>query len=75
LIGVGLLMGEHRSLLRRKDPKAQEKLPFWKMGITWNLVPLAGFICGVSWAVIALNAVEIQPGSDAACCCGEKNAE
>jgi hypothetical protein len=57
-IGVALLMGEHRSLMRRRDPNAQAKMPRWKMGITWNLIPLAGFIVGVMWAVAALNAIE-----------------
>jgi hypothetical protein len=63
-VGIALLLGEHRSLLRRKDPQAQQKLPIWKMGITWNLVPLALFIVGVVLSVSALNSIEIEKPVD-----------
>ena len=61
LIGVALLMGEHRSLLRKADPNAQAKLPRWKMGITWNLVPLFTFVVGVIASVVALIHVDFEP--------------
>jgi hypothetical protein len=61
LIGVGLLMGEHRSLMRRKDPRAQATMPVWKMAITWNLIPLVGFMFGVILSLIALNGIEFDP--------------
>jgi len=52
-----LLMGEHRSILRRRDKDAQSKLPFWKMGITWNCLILGIFVAGVIASVIALRGI------------------
>lgn len=59
-VGIALLFGEHRSLLRRNNPKAQDDLPWWKLGITWNLVPLGLFVLGVVLSVIALNKIEVK---------------
>jgi hypothetical protein len=66
VVGLGLLMGEHRSLLRNKDSCAQKKMPWYKMGITWNIFALLWLIVGIGAAVYGLNGVvlpadECQP--------------
>ena len=59
IVGGGLLMGEHRSLLRRRDANAQAKLPFYKTGTFWNLLALLWFIAGALTAIWSLNGVEL----------------
>lgn len=63
-VGLGLLMGEHRSLCRRKDPNFQHSIPVYKMGITWNLIPLVLFACGIWSAVQGLNGISLPADKD-----------
>lgn len=63
VVGLALLMGEHRSLLRKSSPDAQGNMRWYKMGITWNLFALFWLVSGISAAIHALNGVAV-PGAD-----------
>jgi hypothetical protein len=59
VIGAGLLMGEHRSILRKRDPNAQATLPWYKMGVAWNLFAFSWFIAASMVAIFALNRIDL----------------
>jgi hypothetical protein len=63
LFGASLLMGEHRSLLRRSQKGAQSQLPVWKVGLTWDIVILIFFVVGVIASVVALRGVTLPRSS------------
>lgn len=58
-VGCGLLMGEHRSILRRRDPNAQSALPWYKTGIAWNLFGLFVLLLAIAASTYALNGIEL----------------
>jgi hypothetical protein len=59
LFAISLIVGEHRSLLRRRNRDAQEQMPIWKMAITWNIVVLLVFVVGICASVVALRGINL----------------
>jgi hypothetical protein len=59
LFGISLIIGEHRSLLRRRDRDAQSRMPIWKMAITWNIIVLLVFVAGIFSSVAAFRSIKV----------------
>src|SRR6266853_3815153 len=62
IFGISLIIGEHRSLLRRRDRDAQSRMPVWKMAITWNIIVLLVFVIGIFSSVAALRSIKLSTG-------------
>src|SRR5437588_742362 len=62
LFAVSLIIGEHRSLLRRRSRDAQAQMPIVKMAITWNIIILLVFVAGIFSSVSALRSISLPKG-------------